>query len=105
MSAIKASRYCPLPIQDEFQLLVCSFSPDGTHIAAGGNDCHVYVWHWPLPAGAPGIGAASPQQAQQAGQRAQQGASSELAAMPWPHPQVCERAAWQGLQRLLWLGP
>ena len=27
-------------------LLVCSFSPDSTYIAAGSNDSCVYVWHW-----------------------------------------------------------
>lgn len=30
----------------ESSLLVCSFSPDSTFIAAGCSDNHVYVWHW-----------------------------------------------------------
>ena len=30
----------------ESSLLVCSFSPDSTVIAAGCSDNHVYVWHW-----------------------------------------------------------
>jgi hypothetical protein len=45
-------------------LLVCGFSPDGTHIVAGGNDCSVYIWQWALPAeqqqppaGAPAVAA------------------------------------------------
>lgn len=46
-------------LQDGFQLLVCSFSKDGTHIAAGSNDCHVYMWHWPAGGGASGAGSSS----------------------------------------------
>ena len=36
-----------LPSQ-EYQLLVCSFSPDGTQIAAGATSCHCYMWGWDM---------------------------------------------------------
>ena len=26
--------------------MVCSFSPDGTHIVAGASDCSIYIWSW-----------------------------------------------------------
>ena len=29
-------------------LLVCGFSPDGAHIVAGSNDCHIYAWFWDI---------------------------------------------------------
>lgn len=41
-------------------MLVCAFSPDGSYIVAGANDCHCHVWSWdalkhlsppPLPGG------------------------------------------------------
>lgn len=44
-------------------LLVCGFSPDGTHIVAGGNDCSVYVWQWEVPSA--GSAAQQHQQRQQ----------------------------------------
>ena len=28
--------------------MVCSFSPDGSHIVAGANDCSIYVWSWSI---------------------------------------------------------
>lgn len=35
----------------------CSFSPDGTFIVAGGNDCNAYVWFWDVgPFGSKGGG-------------------------------------------------
>jgi WD40 repeat protein len=33
------------PVQ-EVHVLVCAFSPDGSYIVAGANDCHCYVWSW-----------------------------------------------------------
>ncbi|KAK9831147.1 hypothetical protein WJX74_004971 [Apatococcus lobatus] len=35
----------------ESSLLVCSFSPDSTFIAAGCSDSHVYIWHWDIQIG------------------------------------------------------
>lgn len=29
-------------------LLVCGFSPDGGHVVAGSNDCHIYAWFWDI---------------------------------------------------------
>lgn len=29
---------------------MCGFSPDGSHIVAGSNDCHIYVWFWDIAA-------------------------------------------------------
>ena len=35
-------------LQDQVGLLVCSFSPDGSYIVAGANDCHCYIWQWDI---------------------------------------------------------
>ena len=75
-------------------LLVCSFSRDGTHIAAGANDCHSYVWHWDLwpastsPSGSRGAyGAASLQD--ERSREARWAAAAAGAA--WPQPrEVCQ---------------
>jgi WD40 repeat protein len=32
-------------------MLNCCFSPCGTYIVAGANDCNCYVWEWPFRAG------------------------------------------------------
>ena len=44
-------------------LLVCSFSRDGSYIAAGSNDCSTYVWHWDLGGADAGSSATKPQPA------------------------------------------
>lgn len=33
-------------MQGHVDLFVCSFSPDGTYLVAGANDCTCYVWAW-----------------------------------------------------------
>lgn len=45
--------YFPFPALQEQPasnpgLLVCGFSPDGSHIVAGSNDCHIYAWFWDI---------------------------------------------------------
>ena len=35
---------------EPFGLLCCMWSPDGTYLVAGGNNCIAYMWNWKLSA-------------------------------------------------------
>lgn len=77
-------------------LLVCGFSPDGSHIVAGSNDCHIYAWFWDIAAAAD-KGKAAAKQAfynvvsqQDAARNLEPAAAIDLEAADWPEPQeVC----------------
>ena len=74
-------------------LLVCGFSPDGSHIVAGSNDCHLYAWHWDIAAAADkGKGAAKQGfynvvSEEDAARNMAPAAAADLEAVDWPEPQ------------------
>ena len=81
---------------DQPGLLVCGFSPDGSHIVAGSNDCHIYAWFWDIAAAADKGKAAAKQgfynvfSQQDAARNLEPPAAVELEASDWPEPQeVC----------------
>lgn len=75
---------------------MCGFSPDGSHIVAGSNDCHIYAWFWDIAATAD-KGKAAAKQAfynvasqQDAARNLEPAAAIDLEAADWPEPQeVC----------------
>ena len=77
-------------------LLVCSFSRDGVHIAAGANDCHSYVWHWdlwPASAGASAARAGTYGPTSLRDSAEAQWAPAAAAGAMWPQPrEVCQLA-------------
>lgn len=75
---------------------MCGFSPDGSHIVAGSNDCHIYAWFWDIAAAAD-KGKAAAKQAfynvvsqQDAARNLEPAAAIDLEAADWPEAQeVC----------------
>ncbi|KAL3137809.1 hypothetical protein ABBQ38_005065 [Trebouxia sp. C0009 RCD-2024] len=81
---------------DQPGLLVCGFSPDGSHIVAGSNDCHIYAWFWDIASAADKGKAATKQgfynvvSEQDAARNLEPAAAVDLQAADWPDPQeVC----------------
>ena len=81
---------------DQPGLLVCGFSPDGSQIVAGSNDCHLYAWSWDISS-ASDKGKAAAKQGfynvvleQDAARNLEPAAAVDLDAVDWPEPQeVC----------------
>ncbi|KAL0024726.1 hypothetical protein WJX77_011758 [Trebouxia sp. C0004] len=78
---------------DQTGLLVCGFSPDGSHIVAGSNDCHIYAWFWDIASAADKGKAAAKQgfynvvSEEDAGRNLAPAAAVDLEAGDWPEPQ------------------
>ena len=84
------------PSTDQPGLLVCGFSPDGSHIVAGCNDCHIYAWFWDIASAADKGKAAAKQgfynvvSEQDAVRNLDPAAAVDLDAVDWPEPQeIC----------------
>lgn len=84
------------PSTEQPGLLVCGFSPDGSHIVAGSNDCHIYAWFWDIASAADKGKAAAKQgfynvvSEQDAARNLETAAAVDLDAVDWPEPQeVC----------------
>ena len=90
--------FCMQP--SESSLLVCSFSPDSTVIAAGCSDSHVYVWHWdPQPSehsrSAGGSLVYHDQTLSAAAERSKD--ERDVGMQPWAQPQeICRLAGHTG---------
>ena len=78
---------------DQTGLLVCGFSPDGSHIVAGSNDCHIYAWFWDIASAADKGKAAARQgfynvvSEEDAARNLAPAAAVDLEAGDWPEPQ------------------
>lgn len=78
---------------DQTGLLVCGFSPDGSHIVAGSNDCHIYAWFWDIASAADKGKAAAKQgfynvvSEEDAARNLAPAAAVDLEADDWPEPQ------------------
>jgi WD40 repeat protein len=78
---------------DQTGLLVCGFSPDGSHIVAGSNDCHIYAWFWDIASAADKGKAAAKQgfynvvSEEDAARNLAPPAAVDLEAGDWPEPQ------------------
>lgn len=78
---------------DQTALLVCGFSPDGSHIVAGSNDCHIYAWFWDIASAADKGKAAAKQgfynvmSEEDAVRNLSPAAAVDLEAGDWPEPQ------------------
>ena len=78
---------------DQTGLLVCGFSPDGSHIVAGSNDCHIYAWFWDIASAADKGKAAAKQgfynvvSEEDAARNLAPAAAVDLEAGDWPEPQ------------------
>lgn len=78
---------------DQTGLLVCGFSPDGSHIVAGSSDCHIYAWFWDIAAVADKGKAAAKQgfynvvSEEDAARNLAPAAAVDLEAVDWPEPQ------------------
>lgn len=75
---------------------MCGFSPDGSHIVAGSNDCHIYAWFWDIASAADKgkaaakLGFYNVVSEQDAARNLEPAAAVDLEAADWPEPQeVC----------------